>query len=355
MPVTPQDPTPLPHPYRPQDDQPQDHHAQDHQAQDEAPGTVIGVDFGGTKTEVALADSRGRLLARERLDTLAERGPDQTLARAADAARRLARESRERHGVAVAAYAAVAPGIVQADRILLTPNLPGWERLALSTRLAEELDTPSVAVANDVRAGALAELRFGALRDADPGLYVSLGTGIAAALTVGGQVLAGAHQAAGEIGYVNPGGAPVDAVAAGHAPLEEIVGGKGLGERAAELLGRSVSAAELFRSTDPDARDLAEHALTVLAVTLANLCAFADPARIVLGGGMMAAAEVILPTLERLIADATPFPPELRAARFRRDASLHGAVTLAIDSLHTHRRERGGDRPRPTAPLGALR
>ncbi|WP_063770875.1 ROK family protein [Streptacidiphilus neutrinimicus] len=340
MPVTPQDPTPPPHA---------------HDDPDTTPRTVIGIDFGGTKTELAVADVHGRLLARERLDTLAEHGPDQTLARTADAARRLARAARERHGATVAAYAAVAPGIVQADRILLTPNLPGWEKLALSARLAEELDAPSVAVANDVRAGALAELRFGALRDADPGLYVSLGTGIAAALTVGGEVLAGAHQAAGEIGYVNPGGAPVDAVASGHAPLEEFVGGKGLGERAAELLGRSVSADELFRSTDPAARELAEHALTVLAVTLANLSAFTDPARIVLGGGMMAAAEVILPTLGRLIAGATPFPPEVRAARFLQDASLHGAVTLALDSLPPCRRTGGGSRPRPIAPLGALR
>ncbi|RAG83118.1 hypothetical protein DN069_23685, partial [Streptacidiphilus pinicola] len=136
--------------------------------------------------------------------------------------------------------------------------------------------------------------------------------------------------------------------------VEEIVGGKGLGERTAELLGRELSADELFRSADPAARDLAEHTLTVLAMTLANLSAFADPARIVLGGGMMAAADVILPTLERLLAGATPFPPELRSARFRRDASLHGAVTLALDSLHP-RGDRDSCRPRPTAPLGALR
>ncbi len=321
-------------------------------AVDGPPFTVIGIDFGGTKTELALADAHGTLLARVRLDTLAERGPDQILARAAEAAQRLAREADERFAAPVAAHAAVAPGIVQPDRILLTPNLPGWEQLALSARLAEELGTPEVAVANDVRAGALAELRFGALRDADPGLYISLGTGIAAALTVGGRVLAGAHQAAGEIAYINPGDAPVDAVGAGHAPLEELVGGKSLGQRAEELLGAPTAAADLFRSTDPATRGLAEHALTVLAVTLANLSVFADPARIVIGGGMMAAADVILPALERLLAGATPFPAQLRAARFRKDASLHGAVTLALDTL---RPLPESARPRPTASLGALR
>lgn len=298
--------------------------------------TVIGVDFGGTKTEVALADAHGDVLARERLDTLAERGPEQTLARTADAARRLERQAHERFGCRVAAHAAVAPGIVQPDRILLTPNLPGWENLALSRRLAEQLDADTVPVANDVRAGALAELRFGALRDADPGLYVSLGTGIAAALTVGGRVVIGAHQAAGEIGYINPGSAPVNAVASGHAPLEEAVGGKALGERARDLLGETLPAAELFRSPEATAR-LVDHALTVLAVTLANLAVFADPARIVLGGGMMASADVIFPPLVRLVTDATPFPPEIQLAHFLQDASLHGAIALALDSV----------RPRP--------
>ncbi|MHB9857394.1 ROK family protein [Streptomyces sp. YIM S03343] len=348
-----EDRTPLPHSSdRPSPDAPGD-----------GPGcTVIGIDFGGTKTELALADAHGTVLSRVRLDTLAQHGPDQILARTGEAARRLAREADERFGVPVTAHAAVAPGIVQPDRILLTPNLPGWERLALSTRLAEELGTPElgtpevgtpeVAVANDVRAGALAELRFGALRDADPGLYISLGTGIAAALTVGGRVVAGAHQAAGEIAYINPGGAPLDAVAAGHAPLEELVGGKSLGDRAQELLGTPIGAAGLFRSTDPAARDLAEHTLTVLAGTLANLSALVDPARIVIGGGMMAAADVILPALERLLAGATVFAPELRAAHFRKDASLHGAIALALDSLRVPPETA---QSRPTTPVEARR
>ncbi|MEY9938344.1 ROK family protein [Streptacidiphilus sp. MAP5-3] len=314
------------------------------------PFTVIGIDFGGTKTEVALADPHGAVLARERIATLADRGPEQALARAAEAAGRLARASLDRFGVPVAAHAAVAPGIVQADRILLTPNLPGWERIALASRLAEVLGTDAVSVANDVRAGALAELRFGALHGVDPGMYVSLGTGIAAALTTGGRVLAGAHQAAGEIGYMNPGDAPADAVTAGRAPLEEAVAGKGLGERAAELLGVPVTGAELFHSKAPAARELVDETLTVLATALANLAVFVDPQRIVLGGGMMASADVILPRLTELIAAATPFPPELRAARFLQDASLHGAVALALDGL----RARPAASARPARPASAL-
>ena len=63
---------------------------------------------------------------------------------------------------------------------------------------------------NDVNAAAAAELRWGALRGVDIGLYVNLGTGLAAALVVGGRVVPGAHGAAGEIGYllVDPAASP---------------------------------------------------------------------------------------------------------------------------------------------------
>ena len=58
-----------------------------------------------------------------------------------------------------------------------------------------------VTMATDVKAAALAEARWGALAGVDPGVYLNLGTGLAAAIVAGGRVLAGANGAAGEIGY----------------------------------------------------------------------------------------------------------------------------------------------------------
>ncbi|MFJ4094251.1 ROK family protein [Kitasatospora sp. NPDC089913] len=304
-------------------------------------GAVIGIDFGGTKTEVALADSDGTPLRRIRFATRPEQGPDQVLARAGAAVRELAGHARTALGLPVVAHAAVSPGVIRPDRILLTPNLPGWESLALAERLALELGVDSVAVANDVRAGALAELRRGALRGADPGVYLSLGTGVAAALTVGGRVLDGAHQAAGEIAYLDPGrsgGVPVAAVADGRAPLEELVGGKALGERSAAELGEELTADRLFTSADPVAGRIAREALDTLATAVANIAVLLDPERVVVGGGMMAAGAVILPALTEHLDRAVPFPPAVLPARFTADASLHGAITLALD----HRRVPAG-------------
>jgi glucokinase len=293
---------------------------------------VVGIDFGGTKIDVALADAAGEVLERVRLATEAQNGAEQALERTVTAVQELAQRSAN-HGGRVLGYAAVSPGVVREDRILLVPNLPGWERLALGRWLATALGVESVPVWNDVRAGALAELRHGNLRGADPGVYVSLGTGIAAAVTVGGTVLAGAHQAAGEIAYMVVESAPVGAAASTVAALEEIVGGKALGERASQLLGTSLDAAALFARTDPAAQQVLQHALGVLANAVANIAVVLDPARVVMGGGLMASADRLLPVLAAQLDRVVPFPPELLVARFTRDASLYGAIALALDAV----------------------
>jgi glucokinase len=303
---------------------------------------VIGIDFGGTKIEAALAARDGAVLRRERLEMLADRGPAQALERTAEAVGRLEQVAHAEYGLEVRGYGAVAPGVIQPDRILLTPNLPGWQDLALARELARVLGLERApAVMNDVHAGALAELRHGALRGADPGLYISLGTGIAAAVTVAGRVLSGAHQAAGEIGYADPGPVTGRDRVSGPAVLEELVGGKGLGERAGELLGTELTAAQLFARTDAASLALVHSSLETLARTIAGFCTVLDPEAVVLGGGMMASAAVILPALRARLEQSVPFPPQVRAARFTENASLHGALSLALDQLASPGRPAG--------------
>lgn len=287
-------------------------------------GVVLGIDFGGTKVAIGVADRSGTVLRRRRLDTEPESGGERVVARALAAARELL-DGDEPVSVGVA-----SPGITLPERILLAPNIPGWERLRLRDLVAAEFGD-AVAVGNDVKAAGLAEARWGALADADPAVFLSLGTGIAAAIVVGGQVLAGANGAAGEIGYNLRGAGDSAAFASGSAPLEEAIGGRGLGARASERLGRPVTTEELFALSPGDAvaAELVSEALDELSAHVANLAITLDPARIAVGGGFARSADVVLPALRRRLAHAVPFPPELVAAHFGQDAALRGAIALA--------------------------
>ncbi|MBY8884489.1 ROK family protein [Streptomyces sp. PTM05] len=305
---------------------------------------VLGIDFGGTKVAVAAADRTGRVLRSLRLDTRAADGAAQAVERALRAAREM-REALETEGGRCVAAGAVSPGVVHEDRIPFAPNVPGWEDLRLRHLTSEALELEVVACANDVKAGGLAEARWGALRDADPGIFLSLGTGIGAAVVVGGRVLGGAHGAAGEIGYLLRDASDTAGVASGRAPLEEYASGIGLARRGSSTLGEPATAAGLFASADARARALVADALDQLAVHVANLAITVDPARIAVGGGMMASAERVLPALERRLKEFVPFPPDLVPARYVQDSALRGALALALDATGGSRTPSTGAEP----------
>ena len=203
--------------------------------------TVLGIDFGGTKVALATADGGPPLRGTLRLPTLAPAGAAQVVERSLAAARTLTRRPA---AVGVSTF-----GVVSQDRIRLAPNVPGWDGLELPRLLREEFDTTPVVVHNDVNAAATAELRWGALRGVDLGIYLNLGTGLGGALIAGGRVLTGAHGAAGEIGYLL-GADPTRCFVTGHAPLEEMASGGALAARGADLLRRDVTASELFDLAD---------------------------------------------------------------------------------------------------------
>ena len=302
---------------------------------------VLGIDFGGTKVALATAAPDGSVLRSARLATNAADGAQQVVQRSLDCARELLAGTSAATGGACLAVGAVSPGIVEADRVLLAPNVPGWGGLSLPAALREGLSTDRLELGNDVKAAGLAEARWGSLRGADPALLVLLGTGVAAGIVVGGEVVTGAHGAAGEFGYNLRG--PQDEIAGDRsAPLEQAVGGRGIGERGSRLFGAPMSAAEVFQSSDERARSLIDEALDELAVHVANLAIAIDPARVAVGGGLMGQAERVLAALERRLRSAVPFPPELVTAAFVHDGPLRGAVALALGAARPAAREAVG-------------
>jgi glucokinase len=293
---------------------------------------VVAIDFGGTKIDVATANLAGDLLEHERIETEANKGAQQAIERALTLAQKLIHKTAAQTNGSCLSTGVVSPGVVLQDRILFAPNVPGWEQLALPELVRQGLQLTQVAVGTDVKAAALAEARWGSLQDADPGIFLSLGTGVALAIVNRGKVLTGAHGTAGEFGYNLRGVDDMEGVAAGRAPLEEAVGGRAIGERGSKLLGGTMSAAEVFASQDPRARALIDEVLAELALHIANIAILIDPARIALGGGLMNASERILAVLIPRLHSAVPFPPEVVPARFVHDGALRGAVALALSA-----------------------
>lgn len=284
---------------------------------------VLGLDFGGSKMAAAVTDTAGAWLGHVVTDVDVSAGADQTFTRGIAAAQRLLAEVAP--GRPLVAVGACTFGIPYDDRVDLAPNVIGWDELAFGARLRHAFPGAPVEVATDVKAAARAELDDGALADCDVGLYVNLGTGLAVAIVVDGQVVTGHHAAAGEIGY------NLRAVHSLESPdrLEDVVSGKALEAAAERILGRPDVAALLARSaTDPVAAAVRDQFLGELCFHLVNLVIALDPQRVVVGGGLVRSWELLRPTIIAALDTAVPFPPEFVLAAHPYDAPLLGALAL---------------------------
>jgi glucokinase len=293
---------------------------------------VLGLDFGGTKIAMAVCDLSGRRLGTTTVDSQADAGAEAALARGLAAAGELLADVAPQGDLA--AVGAATLGIPYDDRVELAPTFPGWGELPFGKLIRDTFPGVPVRLGTDVKAAAAAELRWGALVDCDPGIYLNLGTGLAVAIVAGGAVISGAHGASGEIGYNLRTAADVGIAEAERTILEEVVSGQALEATGTARLGQRVTAAEIFAlaATNPDAAALTADFNRELAMHVINLAIAIDPVRIVGGGGLVGSWHQIAPELRRALDAAVPYPPELMVARFPTDAPLVGALALGVQA-----------------------
>lgn len=295
------------------------------------PARTACLDIGGTKLASAVVEAGGSVHGHRVIATAAADGAEAVLDRAIALLHEIL-AAEQRAGGTPAALGVSTNGLTRPDGVDLAPSVPGWSRLRIPSRLQREFPDLPCAIVNDVKAGAEAELAWGELRDISTGLYLNFGTGVAAAIISGGQVVQGAHGAAGEIGYLLPAAAAMDHLQPGQAPLEELIGGRGVARWASAELGRPVTMAEIMASAGGgETRELHGRLVNQIALWTVNLTIMVDPERVVVGGGLVrTAAEPILDQLRAALAKAAPFPVDVRRARFGADSALVGAGAVAL-------------------------
>ena len=296
-------------------------------------GLLVAIDVGGTKTQAASFDTSTGTLQRCRLDTHANGLVGRSaLHRIIDD---IKAQLQLDANTPLAGLAAVFPGVVRRHHLLMAPNAPGLEGLSLHDELASAFAKSPIVLDNDVKAGAVAEHVWGALRGTEHALYLNAGTGLAAAAIIHGEVYRGRHGAALEIGYqLTP---FLDRIAParwqgwrdGMAPMEDTFSGAALDELAHETLGPAFSAKDLFESTDPALQQLLQRRIDALLAQLVNLAIAFDVETIAVGGGINRQFPLLEAHLAPLLQRLVPFPPAFVRARFAEDAPLWGAMEMA--------------------------
>ncbi|WP_131739260.1 ROK family protein [Actinomadura roseirufa] len=295
--------------------------------------TLIGIDVGGTSMKAALADGT-TVLAAESCPTDREDPVGGVLGFAAH----LAARAEELTGSPAAAAGIALPGIVDeaAGVAVHSANL-GWRDVPMVRLATERLGVP-VAIGHDVRTGGLAEAVLGAGRDAADFLFTAIGTGIAAALVLGGVPYPGTRGWSGEIGHivVRPGGA---ACACGNRGcLETYASAAAVARRHEERAGLALPAERVIARAatgDADAAAVWDEALDCLADGLTAATLLLDPNLVVIGGGLAQAGAALLDPLAARLEERLKFrpAPALRHSELGDQAAVHGATLLAARVL----------------------
>jgi predicted NBD/HSP70 family sugar kinase/biotin operon repressor len=298
---------------------------------------VAGIDFGHSHIQVAVAG-----LAH---DVLAERSCDMDVnhqaAASLDSATRMVGDVLADAGVPRRAVVCVGIGIPgPVDRARGTVGsatiLPGWLGLRIASEMESRLGLP-VEIENDANCGALAELTWGAGRDCSNFTYIKAATGIGAGLVVDGKLLRGASGTAGEIGHttLDESGALcycgnrgcLETVASGRAILELV----GQGRAEALTLGRVI---ELAADGDPRCRRAISDAGREIGVAVAGLCNLINPERVIVGGLLSRAGELLLQpirdSIRRHAVLAAADRVDVVPAVFVERAELLGSLALAL-------------------------
>jgi glucokinase len=319
-------------------------------------GEIIGIDLGGTKMLLGVLDPDSQVLWESR-----EASTGQTEDELVDLLVREVNEARAACPGATAVGLGIPATIDHGRGVAISAvNLP-LDDVPIRDLVSERTGLP-VFVDNDANVAALAENLYGAAKGAENAVMLTIGTGIGGGLILGGEVYRGSTGAGAELGHtvIAMDGPPCQGNCPGRGCVETLASGTAIGREglaAAEgepgsVLGRMLAdgeridgkaVTEAALNGDPTARSVFDLVGRRLGVALTSFANVFEPEAIVIGGGVIAAGDLLLDPARREL-EARALPPMNRtpvlAAEMGSDAGMIGAAAMA--RIELAEAERGG-------------
>ncbi len=298
---------------------------------------ALGIDFGHSHVQVAVADLAHDILAERRC----ELDVNHRALEALDAAARMADDVLTTGGVDRASVIGVGIGIPgPVDRERGTAGsatiLPGWVGIQIAGAMEERLGLP-VEIENDANLGALAELTWGAGRNCSNFAYIKAATGIGAGLVLDGRLLRGASGTAGEIGHTTLDEAGALCYCGNRGCLETVASGPAILALVAHATGEDLTLPIVIQRAhggDAPCRRAISDAGLEMGVAVAGLCNLFNPERVIVGGLLSRAGDLLLnplrDSLRRHAVQAAAERVEVVQAVFVERAELLGSVALVL-------------------------
>ena len=290
---------------------------------------VIGVDLGGTKILAGIVDREGHVEHRREHPTRTA-SQDDLLAGLDEAVEELLTDE-----IAALGFGIPSPIDQRTGRALQAVNIPLMD-IDFRGRMKERFGLP-VGIENDAHAATYAEFRFGAARDVDSVIMLTLGTGCGGGAVVDGQLFRGWAEFGHTVIVYD--GLPCQGTCTGRGHLEPYVTGVAAGKLAAAEFGPAVDAHRLVRlANEGEARaiEILDGIGRHLGAGIGSLVNIFNPDLVVIGGGFAAAGDFVLdPAREILRREALAragYRVPIVRAELGTAAGLIGAGLVAFDA-----------------------
>jgi glucokinase len=317
---------------------------------------LVGVDIGGTTTKIAFIQDHGEIVEKWEIPTDNEnQGKYITNNISISIKQKLVEHHMDINHLKGVGVGAPGPANIETGMIENTPNLAWHDHYPLRELLEKDLELP-VIINNDANCAALGEMWKGAGEGAKDLVCITLGTGVGGGVIANGEIVQGIRGAAGEIGHITSipeGGAPCNCGKSGC--LETIASATGIVRLAMERIksqsnrqsaltklyrekGRitAENVVDLARVGDKIAQDVLNDVSFHLGFALANIANTLNPHKLIIGGGVSKAGDILLKPLKDYVQKFS-FPPvaastELALAKLGNNAGVIGAAWMVKKS-----------------------
>jgi glucokinase len=319
---------------------------------------LLGIDVGATKVTFALFDHEGNVLEKETIALDRRKGTEAGKLITITAALMLAKAEHLNDSVEAAGVS--VPGISRKEKgTVWAPNIPGWDDYPLMKELKSVTEDIPVTIESDRSCYISGEIWKGNAHGCSDAIYLAVGTGIGAGITVNGEILRGANDIAGAIGWLAL-ERPFESKYAICGNFEYFASGEGIARQANEYLDKhpeyegdlrksgaaAVTTQDVFsawQKGDSPASRIIEHAVELWGMASANLVSLFNPQKIIFGGGVFGPATDLLGAI-REEAEKWAQPISIKQVSFEPsalsgDAGVYGAGFLALKHLNERKQE----------------
>lgn len=317
---------------------------------------VIGVDLGGTNVRAAIVDRQGRIVGEGRTDSKAMEGLEHTIVQIIQAIRMSLVDAnlsvRDAAGVGMG-----VPGTHKSEEgiVVWSPNFKDWNHVQLLAPIVSELGIPAY-MGNDANVAALGEYAFGAGRGAKIMVMFTLGTGIGSGLVIDGKSYLGVTETAPEMGHhiILADGGPRCSCGR-YGCVESLCRRDAIVDRAAQKahMGRHTSLiqksdhdlryvtpamiAEAASEGDPVSIETLNETGYYLGIAIANAINILNPDKVVIGGGIAQAGDLLFGPIRRSVEVNALYAPlqvcQILPAELGDDAGVLGGAAMVLQRM----------------------